>query len=154
MKISAIEEAVSPIRCRLKQILKKPFWIFVYHFKPRDCIPQRSTSKLQIIPRSSQSTRSSPCVLARPFETLFYTRRLDRCIIRLYLFFVFLKRMTTCLKKGNFIFIVMIKIYLCFQIFKNDCLDKMLLKELGKRNRGRVVLFSKKQSVLSNAKTV
>ena len=66
--------------------------------------------------------------------------------------------MTTCLKKGNFIFIVMIKIYLCFQIFKNDCLDKMLLKELGKINRGQVVLFSKKQSakheVLSNAKTV
>ena len=39
------------------------------------------------------------------------------------------------------------------------CLDKMLLKELGKKkNRGPVILFSKEQSakhaVLSNAKTI
>lgn len=41
---------------------------------------------------------------------------------------------------------------------EDGCLDKMPLKELGKKNRGPVVLFSKEQSekheVLSNAKTI
>ena len=40
----------------------------------------------------------------------------------------------------------------------DSCLDKMLLKELGKKNRGLVILFSKeqsaKQAVLSDAKTI